>query len=133
MKLDQPSKILKEQLKGAPAWFLNAVLPSINMMLQDLYQALAGNIDDSNITSHTQQTTFTTLSTYPTDFTPIKFKSTLKIDPSGLQIQQCINRSTATGIATYNPGWNNNNGTIVVNEILGLAASTTYTITFRLT
>lgn len=132
MRFTDQSKVLREDIKSAPSW-IDVILLALNTLIQNFYNLVNNNIDDSNIKCQNKVITFTTLPTYPTDFTVIKFPNTMKIKATSCNIQQCVEKTTATGVATFNPGWNENNSSIVINSILGLQPSTTYTIRFRLT
>lgn len=132
MKLSQQSKILREDIKEAEPW-ADVILTSLNTLIQNFYNLCNKNIDDDNIRCQIKELTFTTLPTYPTDFEAIKFVNTMKVKASGCMIQQCINKNTTKGVSTANPGWDEVNGTVVINLVLGLLPSTTYIIRFRLT
>ncbi len=131
MKLPIQKKILREDLKDAPEWVNNVIGP-INNFMETIYQAMNKNIDETNTQSQIREVTVVVPSTYPT-MEPIKFQNALKVRATGLTILQCIEKQSYTPVATGNPAWVDDNGTITISAITGLTASKTYIIRFRLT
>lgn len=131
MKLPIQKKILREDLKDAPDWVNNIIGP-VNNFMETIYQAMNKNVDETNLQSLVKEVTVVVPSTYPT-MDPIKFKNTLKVKATGLTILQCLEKSNYTPVATGNPAWIDDNGTITISAITGLTASKTYIIRFRVT
>jgi len=131
MKLPIQKKILREDLKDAPD-YIEGLLGPINQFMETIYQMANKNIDEVNLQSMIKEVTVVVPSTYPV-MDPIKFQSTLKVKGTGCTILQCINKTTYLPVATGNPAWIDNNGTITISEITGLTASQTYIIRFRVT
>jgi hypothetical protein len=132
-KLPTQKKILREDLKDAPNW-VNPLIDTINNFMELVYGALNGNITYSeNISCFTREITYRTTSSYPVEEN-IEFTNTLKTKTTGVQVLQAFERQTyapAPG-PVYVP-WVENNGSIVVSSITGLAANKTYTIRLLVT
>lgn len=128
MKLPAQSRVLKEDIKDAPNW-VGTITDPVNSFMQTTYQCLSKNVSlQDNIACIVKEFTYTTPSTYPTMDT-ISFPNTLKTKATGLILMQAVNKSTYVPVlvAVYVP-WVEDNGNIVVYPIIGLAASTSYTI-----
>lgn len=132
MKLPIQKKILREDLPGAPDWVIQLIGP-INNFMETIYQALNKNIDETNLLSLVKDVTVVIPSTYPTSMTTIKFQNTLKVRATGCVILQVLDKATYLPVATSNPAWVDNNGTIEISHIDGLTAGKTYIIRFRVT
>ena len=100
--------------------------------METVYQAMNKNIDEINLNSQIKEVTVVVPSTYPI-MDKIKFQSTLKVRATGCTILQCLEKDTFTPVATGNPAWIDNAGTIEISGITGLTASKVYIIRFRLT
>lgn len=128
MKLPTLKKILREDLKDAPGW-VNPLIDTLNNFMETTYQAFNKNITFSqNIASFVKDITYNTPSTYPV-MDDIEFTSQLKTKATGVIVVQAYERLTyvpAPG-PVYVP-WVEDNQTIVVSSITGLAASKSYTI-----
>jgi len=131
MKLPIQRKILREDLKEAPSW-VDGLIGPLNNFMETIYQALNKNIDEVNLLSQIKEVLVVVPSTYP-DMEPVRFQSTLKIRATGCTILQCTNKATFIPVATGNPAWVDNNGTIQISSITGLTAGQSYTIRFRIT
>lgn len=131
MKLPVQKKILREDLKDAPEWVSGLIGP-INNFMETFYQMANKNVDESNLMSQIKEVTVVVPSTYPT-MDVIKFQSELKVRATGCTILQCLEKGSYKPVATGNPAWIDNNGTIEIHGITGLTASKTYIIRFRLT
>lgn len=128
MRLPTQKKILREDLKDAPGW-ITGVIDPINNFMEVVYQALNKNITYSeNVAAFVKELTYTTPSTYPT-MDDVEFVSVLKTKATGLQLLQIIDKATYAPPAgpVYVP-WVEDNGTIVISPITGLAASKTYVV-----
>lgn len=131
MRIEQQSKILREDVPEAPNW-IEIILLGINTLIQTINTLTNKNIDDNNILCQIKVINLTTTPSYPI-MDPIKFPNDMKVRANNCQILQCIDKSTNKGIATYNPGWNQEDTQIVIHQVLGLQASKSYTIRFRIT
>lgn len=131
MKLPIQKKILREDLGDAPDWVQQIIGP-VNNFMETIYQMANKNIDETNLQSMIKEVTVVVPSTYPVMNT-IKFQSTLKVRATGCVILQCLDKSTYKPVVTMNPAWIDNSGTIEISGILGLTASKTYIIRFRVT
>ncbi len=132
MKISTFTRILREDLKGAPDWVTKLIGP-INSFMETTYLALNKNIDEQNTLSQIREITYVTSSAYPTQEV-VEFPSLLKIKPTGLQLLQIYD------VETYEPPagavsipWVDDNGTIRIFSIPGLVASKTYLLRVRLT
>lgn len=128
MKLPAQKKVLKEDLKDAPAW-VNPLLDVLNSFMETIYQAMNKNITfRENIQSFIKEITYKTDSLYPvTD--DISFLNELKVKPTGVFLMQVVDKSNYTPP----PGpisiqWVEDNGAIIVKQIPGLEASKSYLI-----
>lgn len=134
MKLAPQQKISAEDLKEAPPWATEVLVPALNQLMENVYNVTNGNIDESNTKSQVVNLTISTPSSYPASMTPIKFQSILRTQAIGCQILQCIEKLSFTPVEMPAcPAWLENSGQITINTLSGLAASKTYTIRFRLT
>jgi hypothetical protein len=127
-KLPSIKKILREDVKDAPAW-INAVIEPLNQFMENVYSALNKNITFSeNIASFVKELTYKTTSAYPTVET-VEFPNILRTKASGILVLQAVEKSTYTPAAgpVYVP-WVEDNGTILISSITGLQADTTYVI-----
>jgi hypothetical protein len=121
-------KILREDVKDAPAW-ISAVIEPFNSLAEFVYQSLNKNITfNDNISCFIKELSYKTPSTYPT-MADVEFTNDLKFKATGVQLLQAVDRSNYVPAAgpVYVP-WVENNGTIVISSIPGLAASKTYLI-----
>lgn len=129
MRLPQQKKILREDLKDAPAW-INGITSPVNTFMENVYNSLNRNLTLSeNIASFTQEFTYTTLGTYPTGQANISFLNQLKTKPIGVMVMQVYDKATyipAPG-PVYIP-WVEVNGSIIIYPITGLEVSKTYLI-----
>lgn len=130
MKLPSQKKILREDLKDAPSW-VSGIIEPVNNFMETTYQALNKNINEENTASQIKELIYKTPSTYPA-MDNIEFVSTLKTKAVGLTVIQVYEKSTYTPAAgpCYAP-WIENNGTIIIYPITGLAASKTYVVRVR--
>lgn len=128
MKLPVTKKILREDLKDAPAW-VSGIIEPFNSFAESVYQALNKNITfRENIAAFVKEITYSTTSAYPT-MDNIQFMNELKVKATGVEVLQAIDKSTYTPAAgpVYVP-WVEDNGNIVIGSITGLAASKIYMI-----
>jgi hypothetical protein len=127
-RLPPQKKILREDLKDAPSW-VNPLIDTLNNFMESVYQSLNKNITfEDNVSCFIKELIYKTPSTYPT-MDNVEFTSLLKVKATGVQVLQVYNRATyepATG-AVYVP-WVEDNSTIRIFPITGLAASTTYVV-----
>lgn len=128
-KLPTIKKILREDVKAAPAW-ISAVIEPFNSLAEFIYQALNKNLTfHDNIACFIKELTYKTTAAYPT-MDQIQFQNELKVKATGVQVLRAVKKTTyvpAPG-PVYVP-WVENNGFIVINSITGLDTDTTYTIT----
>lgn len=128
MKLPQTKKILREDVKDAPAW-ISGIIEPVNSFMENVYQALNKNITFAeNIQSFIKELTYKTTSSYPVE-EDVEFTNELKVKATGVQVLQAFERSTYEPAAgpVYVP-WVENNGTIIISPITGLEADKVYTI-----
>lgn len=129
MKLPSIKKILREDVKGAPAW-INAIIDPINSFMDAVYQTLNKNVTfTENISSNVRQITVRTSSTYPV-MDQIQFPTGLKTRAFGVIVTQAYEKTTyipATGPVYVS--WVDVNGNVVISGITGLQASKVYIIT----
>ncbi len=132
-RLPTIKKILREDVKDAPAW-IGAIIEPFNSVAEFLYQSLNKNLTYSeNLACFIKELSYKTPSTYPT-MDDVEFANDLKFKATGVQLLQAVEKSNyvpAPG-PVYIP-WVENNGTIVVSSITGLAASKTYLIRLLVT
>lgn len=129
MRLPTQKKVLKEDLKGAPGWVDNLIQP-VNAFMENVYQCLNKNVTfTDNIASFIYTLTYKTPSTYPAGVDPVEFLNQLKTKPIGVLVTQAFDK------ATYEPApgpvyvpWVENNGTIILGTITGLAVNKSYLI-----
>lgn len=129
MKLPFIKKILREDLKDAPAWISNVIEP-MNSFMESVYQTLNRNITfTENFFSFVKEITYTTPSTYPSGVDDIQFMNSLKSKASGVIVAQAYEKSSYIPAAgpVYAP-WVENNSNIIISTITGLEASKTYLI-----
>jgi hypothetical protein len=127
LKLPVIKKILREDLKGAPSW-VQGIIDPVNQFMEYTYQILNKNVTyTENFSSFVKELTYTTPSTYPSGVSNVSFQNTLKSKASGLILAQIYDTSLylPPSSAVYVP-WVENNGSIVIYPITGLAASKTY-------
>lgn len=128
MQLPATKKILREDLKEAPSW-ISGIIEPVNSFMENIYQALNGNITfTQNINSFVKEITYKTTAAYPVTG-QISFTNDLKVRATGIFVMQAFDRSNyqpAPG-PVYAP-WVEDNGSLLINAITGLAASKIYTI-----
>lgn len=129
MRLPTQKKILREDLKDAPA-YVNGIIEPVNTFMEALYQALNKNITLSeNIASFIKELIYVTPSTYPAGVEDVSFQNALRTRPIGVMVMQAYERTTyipAVG-PVYVP-WIEDDGNIIISSITGLAASKTYLV-----
>lgn len=129
MRLPTQSKVLKEDLKGAPEWVDQLIFP-INTFMANVYQCLNKNVTlQDNIGSFIYAFTYKTPATYPTGVDPVEFLNQLKTKPIGVIVLQVYDKSNyvAAPGPVYIP-WIENNGSIVLSTITGLEAEKSYLV-----
>lgn len=131
MRLPSQKKILREDLKGAPSW-INPLIDVINSFMETVYQTLNKNVDDKNLAQQIKELTYTTPAAYPA-MDNVEFLSTLKTKAVSCEIMQIYEKSTYLPVASSNPAWVEDNGSIILGPILGLSANKTYIVRLRLT
>lgn len=127
-KLPTIKKILREDVKEAPAW-ITAIIEPFNSLAEFVYQSMNKNLNFSdNIACFIKELSYKTPSTYPT-MDNVEFINELKFKASGLLVLQAVDKSNYVPAAgpVYAP-WVENNGSIVISPITGLAANKTYLI-----
>lgn len=129
MKLPSQKRILREDLKDAPDW-VSPLIDTLNSFMDTVYIALNKNVTfQENIAAFTKELIYNTPSTYPSGVDNVEFVTQLKTKATGVWVIQAVDRSTyipATG-PVYAP-WVEDNGTIVISPILGLAADKSYLV-----
>jgi len=132
VKFQTPKRILNEDLKDAPSWVQNITGP-FNSVGESLAQIFNKNVSEENMASQIYELVYRTPSTYPT-VDPVYFTRTLRNKATGLQVLQCVEKTTYEPAAgpVYVP-WADINGQIKINAITGLEASKTYIVRLRLT
>lgn len=128
MRLPQTKKILREDVKEAPAW-VNGIIEPVNSFMETVYQALNKNITFvENLRCFVKELTYKTTASYPLAEV-IEFDNDLKVKATGVQVLQAFETSTYSPAPgpVYVP-WVEVNGVITVSAITGLDASKTYTI-----
>lgn len=136
-KLPEIKRIAREDLQDAPSWIERLLWP-LNTFMQNIYTALDQNlVIGANITGLYKVMTFRTGADYGDPlvdnhgFTPVTFLHSLKIRPQAVLVAQIgIKGSSLTIYEAVTVQWLENNGTISINYITGLAVSTQYTATF---
>lgn len=129
IRLPSQKKVLREDLKEA-AKGLEPLIDVINSFMEAVYQALNRNLTlDQNIACFVKEITYQTPSTYPLGVDVVEFTSELRAKAIGLTVLQVVDKATYTPPAgpVYAP-WVENNGSIQVSTITGLAASKAYTV-----
>lgn len=129
MKLPTSKKILREDLKDAPP-YVNGIIEPVNSFMETVYQALNKNITlNENIASFLKEISYTTPSTYPTGVQTVGFQNALRTRPIGVLLMQAYDKLSYTPPPgpVYIP-WIEDDGTITIYPITGLAASKTYLI-----
>lgn len=127
-KLPPLKKILREDVKDAPAW-IGSIIDPFNSLAEFLYQSLNRNLTYSeNVACFVKELTYKTTSTYPVEAN-VEFTNELKVKATGVQVLQAVERLNYTPAPgpVYVP-WVEDTGKIVVSSITGLQASKTYTI-----
>ncbi len=111
MRLPDLRKILREDVKTKESW-ISAITENIKCQIKEV--------------------SLQTSSAYPT-MEPIKFQSTLGAKAVGLWVVQAyISADFVPVTSPVYAAWNDNNGTINVTFVSGLAASERYTVRFLL-
>jgi hypothetical protein len=134
--LSPVQRINKEDMPGSPAW-IDPLISTINLFIQSVNSALDGGlVIPVNIAAQINTMQFITDKKYnpvdQTTWTPISFKSTLTTQPRVLLLGQISVISSQTQYIANSvviSDWSANNGSITINFISGLKASTTYEIT----
>lgn len=129
MRLPTQKKILKEDLKGAPAWVDNLIQP-VNAFMENVYQCLNRNVTfQDNFASFIYTMTYKTPVSYPADVDSFDFLNQLKSRAQGVVVVQAYDKSNyvAAPGPVYAP-WVENNGSIVLGTIKGLEANKSYFI-----
>lgn len=127
-KLPSQKKILREDVKGAPDW-IDGIIDPVNSFMETVYQTFNRNVTfNDNIASQVKELNVNTTSVYPV-MEPIEFQSTLRTKAFGLLMLQAVERLTYTpAVSAVTVNWVENNGTIHISNITGLAASKSYTV-----
>lgn len=127
-KLPSQKKILREDVKGAPDW-IDGIIDPVNSFMETVYQTFNRNVTfNDNIASQVKELNVNTTSVYPV-MEPIEFQSTLRTKAFGLLMLQAVERLTYTpAVNAVTVNWVENNGTIHISNITGLAASKSYTV-----
>lgn len=117
-----------EQYPGAPEWF-SQFLSSLNLFVDPVYQILNGGIGYQNLTIPQLFTkTITAPATGNTTFT---FTNPLRITPSVVLLGNVYVSGNPSSHPTSSVSvfWHFSQGTIYIDNITNLTASTTYVIT----
>lgn len=135
MRLPPTKKILREDVKDAPAW-ISAIIEPFNSFAESVYQTLNRNVTYSeNIACFIKEIIYKTSSGYPVEAS-IEFANELKVKATGVQLLQALDRATYKAVegngAVYVP-WVDSNGVITIGAITGLQASRTYIIRLLIT
>jgi hypothetical protein len=127
------TRIQKEDLgKDAPEW-INGILSVMNQFMEEIYQSYNRNLTiPENVAGQIKTIDIATTNNYTSgNFAEIRFSSELKRRMTILLIGQVVQSDDPTVKYDYCfPSWEDNNGTIVVRYISGLADSKKYKITF---
>lgn len=134
MRLPTIKKILREDLKDAPAW-VQGIIDPFNSVAETLYQALNKNVTlGDNVACFIKEFVYTTPSTYPSGVEEFRFSSTLKTKAAGVMLMQAVDRSNySPAIGPVYVPWVEVNGMIVLSTIQGLSASKSYDIRLLVT
>ncbi len=128
MKLPTTKKIVREDVKEAPAW-INGIIDPVNSFMENVYTALNKNINfTDNISSFVKEITYKTPASYPAGVDNVSFVNQLRTRATGVMVMQVVDSSTYDPRTCSNIAWNESVAGIVIFPILGLEASKTYTI-----
>jgi hypothetical protein len=138
MSLPDYRQLLRQDLPGSPDW-VDGLISPINLFFEQTYSLLNGDVDFTNIRGSIASATFTTPSNYSdgvnNNFTPFTFPITFQ-GASIVLIGNCVINSNnySTGFKPVGlpvGGWRETApGKITVNYMNGLAASTSYKVSF---
>lgn len=128
MKLPTQKRILREDVKEAPEW-INKIIGPFNNLAETIYQALNRNITvTENLAAFVKELTVTTTASYPT-MDPVELTNTLRTKAIGVLCLQAVERLTYEAApGPMSISWVENNGTIILSKIGGLAASKSYSV-----
>jgi hypothetical protein len=132
--LPATKKITRADLgKDAPDW-VNNLLEPLNSFIEQIYTSFNRNITlPENVASQIITVEINTTSTYSSgDFPSINFKRTLARKANLLIIGKAVESESSNFTNGVFPTWDDNNGTIAINYISGLANSKKYYFTFLL-
>lgn len=128
-KLPSIKKILREDLKDAPAW-VDKLIYVLNRFMEEVYGALNRDLTfTENIASAIKTVSLTTRKNYP-EFDMIKISNPLKIPPQGVLLMRAVNANDNSPIK--NPigiDWDFLDGNIRILHISGLVKDTKYQLT----
>lgn len=117
-----------EDYARAPNWqqAMQALVNSLNLFMTPVYNILNGGVTYLNLTVPQTFTKVITASS-PTSFT---FVNPLSIPPSAVILGNCWSSIPSTHPAVaLQPFWHYSNGSIIIDDIIGLTSGTQYTIT----
>lgn len=117
-----------EQYPGAPQWFAQ-FLSSLYLFTNPVYQILNGGVTYQNL--QVPQIYTTTVTAPATGNTTFNFKNPLSITPSAVLLGN-VYVSGSTSSHPSSPAqvyWHFSQGTIYIDNVTNLTASTTYVIT----
>ena len=129
-KLPSLKKILREDIKEAPAW-IDKLIYVLNKFMEEVYGALNKNITfTENIASDIRSISFLTKSTYPI-FDIQKIANPLSTIPMGVILLKAQNVSDNQSIKSpLGIDWDFNEGNVRILHISGLEASMKYKLSF---
>lgn len=128
MKLPTIKKILREDVKDAPAWIAGVIDP-VNSFMENVYTALNKAITlTDNIASFTKEISYVTLAGYPGTQPNVTFLNQLRTRATGVMVMQAFETQSYTPVAIGGLAWVEDTSGIVIYPISGLTASKTYTL-----
>lgn len=128
-------RLNREDFPDAPEW-LDGLLYALNQFIEAVYGALGGNLSfGQNVTAQIKTVTFKTLSTYAApwnQFYPetVSFTRALKSKAQGVVLLKIVETDSAELPVGTAINWSDEDGSIIINSVLGLTPSKSYTATF---
>jgi hypothetical protein len=118
-----------EDYTGSPEWFAT-FLEGLNLFVDPVYQMVSGGLNYSNMVAPKIYTT--NLTSPAAGNVTLSFTNPLKIQPSAVVMGNVyVSGNTASHpAAAIQPFWHYSGNTIYIDNIVGLATSTKYVLTF---